>query len=63
MRDLTQCELAATWLYGEEYAMRGVSAIDFWRQLPRVSKQIVRDMVRDLMAARPTPAERTTPDA
>lgn len=48
MSELTKCELAAMWLFGDVYAPSGLSARDFWKQLEPSKKQLVRDMIRSL---------------
>lgn len=55
MRDLTQCEVAAMWLYGAEYAKSGLSAMDWWKQLSNSRREVVRRMVAEITEALPTP--------
>ena len=53
MRDLTQQEVAAMWLWGAEYARTGLSAIDFYRQLDASRKRVVAEMVDEIVNAAP----------
>jgi hypothetical protein len=50
MRETTKCERAAMWMYGHEYALAGIGAIEFWRRLDERRKDLIRDMVRQLDA-------------
>lgn len=45
MDELTKAEVAATWLFGAEYARSGLSAIDFYACLPQSRRNLVGDML------------------
>lgn len=48
---LTPEEVAAMWIYGDEYSRSGLSAIDWWKQLGDVRRQIVSDFVEQMQRA------------
>lgn len=52
MIELTQQEIAAMWLYHEDYATLGIGAIYFYKQLPQHSKNLVDDMIREIEKAK-----------
>ena len=43
-------ELAAMWLYHNEYGAQSLSAVDFYAQLPERDKNVVGQMVKDFRA-------------
>lgn len=63
MRDPTAREVVARWLWGQEYALSGKSAIDFYAGLTKSRKDLIEDFlvelgkaqVRDRKASRPRP--------
>ena len=52
MRDLTKVERAARWFFCEDYARGGLSAVEFWKQLPEHDKNNIRQMVKDIEACK-----------
>jgi hypothetical protein len=57
MRDLTQCEVAAMWLWGFEYSRQSLGAIEFYAGLDARRKSMCRDFVGRITEADPTPPE------
>lgn len=53
MRSLTKEEVAAMWLYADEYGKSTLSAIDFWKQLDESRKRTVRAFLKELKRAKP----------
>lgn len=51
MRALTQQEVAATWLYHDQFAALGLGAIEFYRRLRPFEKNRVNEMIRDILEA------------
>lgn len=51
MRETTKYERGAMWMFSDDYATLGLSAIDFWRQLDKPRKDLVVKMVRDIIKA------------
>ena len=47
----TQEELAAMWLYHNQYAKSGLGAIKFWEWLPECDKTTVRKMIEEITYA------------
>lgn len=39
------------WLYGEDYAASGLSAVDFWERLSKSRRNNVIEMVGEILAA------------
>ena len=50
-KSLSKYERAAMWLYGEDYAASGLSAVDFWRRLPKSRQNNVIEMVDEILTA------------
>jgi hypothetical protein len=48
-------EHAAMWLYGDEYAKFGLSAVDFYKRLPDDKKNLVITMVNSILDASDKP--------
>lgn len=48
LRELTQQERAAMWLYHEEYARLGIGAIEFYRRLGAGRRRTVDDMIKEI---------------
>lgn len=44
-------EIAATWLFGADYANSGLSAKEYYRQLSPSRQALVVDMVREILKA------------
>ena len=57
LRDLTQQERAAMWLYHNEYAAQACGAIAFYAGLSKSEKRNVQEMIDDIMALAPTKEE------
>lgn len=53
MRKLTREERAAMWLYHDEYAAQGLGAIEFYKRLGDSEKRCVRDMIKEILEAKP----------
>ena len=49
-RELTIYELAAMWLYHNEYAAQNLGAVDFYTQLGVAERNVVGQMVKDFRA-------------
>jgi hypothetical protein len=52
MRKLTEEEVAAMWLMGDEYSGQSLGIVDFYEQLPEARKQMVRNFLAALAEAR-----------
>ena len=50
-RDPTKYERGAMWLFGEDYATSGLSAVDFWARLSVSRQNLVIQMVDEILAA------------
>lgn len=48
MRELTQQEQAAMWLYADEYAQSSYSAIEFYEQLYPSAKETIDHMIFEI---------------
>ena len=53
MRQLKRVEAAAIWFYHDEYAAQDYGAIDFYKQLPLEKKQLMEQMVDEIIEAQP----------
>lgn len=53
MRELTQQERAAMWLYADEYAQSTYSAIEFYEQLHPSAKETVDRMISEICVPKP----------
>jgi hypothetical protein len=65
MRDLTREELAAMYVFHDEYALQARGAIEFWRTLAPGHKRVVRELLNQLDVALRNPADvakRTEPE-
>jgi hypothetical protein len=51
MRKITQQEIAAMWLYHNEYAVSGLGAIEFYARLGQYEKNVVNQMIADICSA------------
>ena len=51
MRSLTKVEVAAMWFFHDDYAERGIGAIEYYKQLPEHDKRLMRDMVKQIEEA------------
>jgi hypothetical protein len=64
MRDLSREEVAAMYVFHDEYAAQACGAIEFWRTLAPGHKRVVREMLSQLDVAKRNPADvakRTAP--
>ena len=52
MRELTKCEVAAMWFYHDDYARRGIGAVEYWKQLDESGKCLMREMVAAILMAK-----------
>lgn len=50
MREITQREHAAMWLYHTEYAESALSAVEFYKRLSDYQKRTVDRMIADIVA-------------
>ena len=53
MKPLKQVERAAMWLYHDEYAAQRLGAIEFYKLLPPDKQQLVKQMIKEILEARP----------
>lgn len=51
MREITQQERAAMWLYHNEYAATGLGAIEFYKRLGQYEKNNVDRMIAEICGA------------
>ena len=51
IRDLTAHEIAAMWMFGEEYAELGIGAIAYWKGLSTLDKNNIKRMVKEIAEA------------
>lgn len=51
IRKLTAHEIAAMWMFGEEYADLGIGAIAYWMGLSTLDKNNIKRMVKEIAAA------------
>jgi len=51
MRELTRCEVAATYHFHDRYAAQALGAIDFWQTLSKSEKDFIQRMVHAIILA------------
>ncbi len=59
MRELTRAEVVAMWLWGDDYARSGQSAIDWLKHLPPNRVRIVNDFMKRYESAGSAPTPET----
>lgn len=50
-RALTKQEIAAMWLYGDDYARRGIGAIAYYKLLSEFKKNNIDRMIKEISEA------------
>jgi len=53
MSELTRVEIAAIWLYHEEYAAQKLSAKEFYAQLLPYKQRTIDTMIEEIVRAKP----------
>ncbi len=61
IRDLTPEEVAAMFVYAEDYAAQNLGAIAFYKNLPTGDRELIKNMVREILKAKNRASRKPAP--